>query len=103
MYNTIPICVHDYFSLDSTCLHLSDCGPEVNGTDWDEVEDMICHDWHCVDNICRCTPSFGGFGGGFGDGADGGGFGDGADGGGFGDGADGGGFGGAPDGNWSSN
>ena len=70
--------VRDYFSLDSTCLQITDCGPEVNGTDWDEIEDLICHDWHCVDNVCRCQPTFGGgFGGGFGDGADGGGFGDG--------------------------
>ena len=65
MYNTIPIFVRDYLSLDSTCLQITDCGPEVNGTDWDEIEDLLCNNWHCVDNICRCQPTFG-FGGGFG-------------------------------------
>jgi len=66
--------VHNCISTDSTCLHQSDCGPDAaNATDVDEIEELICQsNWHCVDNICRCQPTFG-FGGGFGGGADGGG------------------------------
>ena len=67
MSNNIPIFIHVYFSADSTCLQISDCGPEVNGTDFDEIEEVICqNNWHCIDNICRCPPAIGGFGGGFG-------------------------------------
>lgn len=51
---------------DTTCLHLDDCIVANNSAYDDEVEDILCdNNWHCVDNICRCTPTLGGgaFGG----------------------------------------
>lgn len=68
-----------FILLDFTCVHPDDCGPDglsANETSYDdEIEDILCtNQWHCIDNICRCSPMLGfGFGGGPGGMAPGGG------------------------------